>query len=260
MPSTPFGDRLKREREMRGVSLDEVAAATRIAPKYLEALENDQWDQLPGGVFNRGFIRSVARFLGLNVDNLVAEYDLVTQGQRQPGTPPVLPPQFERNWKPFIAACAILLAILAAGFFLASHFGPRILSQLHHSHGALFAPAPLVPAPAPNRPAAANSAAASPLLSPAENTGDPLELRVEAGKPAEVAIFADGRQVFKGHFEPGDSRGFQAHANFKITASEASALLLELNGQTLPPMGIPDKPGSITLTRNDLAKNPGGNH
>ncbi len=74
MPSTPFGEQLKRERELRGVSLEEVATATRIAPRFLEALENEQWDKLPGGVFNRGFIRAVARYLGLDEDNLVSEY------------------------------------------------------------------------------------------------------------------------------------------------------------------------------------------
>ena len=68
---------------MRGVSLEEISAATRIAPRFLEALENEQWEQLPGGVFNRGFIRSTARYLGLNEDNLVAEYASI-QGPPRP--------------------------------------------------------------------------------------------------------------------------------------------------------------------------------
>ena len=80
MSSKPFGEHLKREREMRGVSLEEISVATRIAPRFLEALENEQWEQLPGGVFNRGFIRSVARYLGLDEDSLVAEYALRNQG------------------------------------------------------------------------------------------------------------------------------------------------------------------------------------
>ena len=86
MSSTPFGEHLKREREMRGVSLEEISAATRIGTRFLEAIENEQWDQLPGGVFNRGFIRSIARFLGLDEDSLVAEYALGTGPvERRPG-------------------------------------------------------------------------------------------------------------------------------------------------------------------------------
>src|SRR5579862_955412 len=76
MSSTPFGEHLRREREMRGVSLDEISAATRISTRFLEAIEKDQWERLPGGVFNRGFIRSIARFLGLDEDSLIAEYAL----------------------------------------------------------------------------------------------------------------------------------------------------------------------------------------
>jgi cytoskeletal protein RodZ len=71
-----FGERLKREREMREVTLNEVTVATRIAPRFLEAMENEDWGKLPGGVFNRGFVRSVARYLGLDEENLLAEYDM----------------------------------------------------------------------------------------------------------------------------------------------------------------------------------------
>ena len=85
MTKGTFGEGLKREREMRGVSLDEISAATRIATRFLQAIENEQWDQLPGGVFNRGFVRAVARYLGLDEENTVAEYVLAV-GDR-PGVP-----------------------------------------------------------------------------------------------------------------------------------------------------------------------------
>ena len=66
MTKDTFGESLKREREMRGVTLEEISAATRIATRFLRAIENEEWDQLPGGVFNRGFVRAVARYLGLD--------------------------------------------------------------------------------------------------------------------------------------------------------------------------------------------------
>jgi len=44
---------------MRGVSLEEIAGTTRISTRFLEALETESWDRLPGGVFNRGFVRAV---------------------------------------------------------------------------------------------------------------------------------------------------------------------------------------------------------
>src|SRR6202521_3718106 len=69
-----FGENLKREREMRGVTLQEISTATRIAVRFLQAIETERWDQLPGGVFNRGFVRAVARYLGLDEESVVAEY------------------------------------------------------------------------------------------------------------------------------------------------------------------------------------------
>jgi cytoskeletal protein RodZ len=71
-----FGERLKRERELREVTLEEITAATRIGPRFLEALENEDWEKLPGGVFNRGFVRSVARYLGLDEESFLGDYDM----------------------------------------------------------------------------------------------------------------------------------------------------------------------------------------
>ncbi|HXN64751.1 MAG TPA: helix-turn-helix domain-containing protein [Candidatus Acidoferrales bacterium] len=73
-----FGEHLRREREMRGVSLDEITSATRIGTRFLQALENEQWDQLPGGIFNRGFVRAVAHYLGLDEEAILGEYTLAT--------------------------------------------------------------------------------------------------------------------------------------------------------------------------------------
>ena len=69
-----FGDKLKREREMRGVTLDEIAEATKIGTRSLRALEEERFDQLPGGIFNKGFVRSYARFLGLDEEQAVSDY------------------------------------------------------------------------------------------------------------------------------------------------------------------------------------------
>jgi len=61
-----FGERLKRERELREVTLEEITSATRIGPRFLDALENEDWNKLPGGVFNRGFVRSIAGYFGID--------------------------------------------------------------------------------------------------------------------------------------------------------------------------------------------------
>ena len=69
-----FGERLRREREMRGISLEDIAEATKIGTRLLRALEEEHFDLLPGGIFNKGFVRAYAKYLGLNEDEAVADY------------------------------------------------------------------------------------------------------------------------------------------------------------------------------------------
>jgi cytoskeletal protein RodZ len=145
MPSTPFGEHLKREREMRGVSLEEVSAATRIAPRFLVALENEQWDQLPGGVFNRGFIRAVARFLGLDEDNLVSEYALETKGRAEPGVVADPPIEAKSRYLEMTLVIGLAVLLIAGVVFAAIHFGPQLAARWH-KHSAQ-PPAAAQPAP-----------------------------------------------------------------------------------------------------------------
>ena len=78
-----FGERLRREREMRGVSLDEIAHTTKIGTRLLKALEDEQFELLPGGIFNKGFVRAYAKYLGIDEEQAVAAY-LEAAGEREP--------------------------------------------------------------------------------------------------------------------------------------------------------------------------------
>jgi cytoskeletal protein RodZ len=124
MAKGTFGERLKRERELREVTLEEVSTATRISARFLEALENEDWSRLPGGVFGRGFVRSIARYLGLNEESLLAEYDLA-RGENASLAPPrpeeriPSPPK----WIPIAIVLAILL--LLVGLIVGGIYGWR---------------------------------------------------------------------------------------------------------------------------------------
>jgi cytoskeleton protein RodZ len=253
MSSTPFGENLRREREMRGVSLEEISAATRIGTRFLQALEADQWEQLPGGVFNRGFIRAVARYLGLDEDSLVAEYALEARNrdESRAAAAPVDGPRAE--WLKWAAAVAILAAVIAGAWFGYRQYGEKIAALLHKQTAASAATEP-IPAVPPGAPSAdARNGTVSIVVGS-------LVLKMEAGKPADVRVVADGKTVFDGHVEPGEVKLFGSDRSIEISASEASALLLELNGKTVPPLGRPGRPGSVKLTRQDLTSAAGGSH
>jgi cytoskeleton protein RodZ len=79
-----FGDKLKREREMRRITLDEISESTKIPRRYLESLERETFESLPGGVFNKGFVKAYARFLGLDEEQAVADYVAVAKEEPPP--------------------------------------------------------------------------------------------------------------------------------------------------------------------------------
>ncbi len=69
-----FGEKLKLEREKRKISLDQISSSTKIGTRMLQALEEEKFNQLPGGIFNKGFVRAYARVVGLDEDQAVADY------------------------------------------------------------------------------------------------------------------------------------------------------------------------------------------
>jgi len=69
-----FGENLRRRRELRGISLDAISNSTKISPRMLRAIEDEHFDQLPGGVFNKGFVRAYARLIGLDEEEAVTDY------------------------------------------------------------------------------------------------------------------------------------------------------------------------------------------
>jgi cytoskeleton protein RodZ len=90
-----FGEKFRKERERRGFSLDDVANVTKIGSRMLKAIEDEHFDLLPGGVFNKGFIRAYAKHLGLNDEEAVNDYlealqqaQVEAQGVRETQPPP----------------------------------------------------------------------------------------------------------------------------------------------------------------------------
>ena len=80
-----FGDTLRKEREARGVALEAITKVTKISNRHLIALEREQFQVLPGGVFNKGIVRGYARVVGLNEEEWVERY---MSAYRSSGTAP----------------------------------------------------------------------------------------------------------------------------------------------------------------------------
>ncbi len=110
------GATLRQARKRREIELSEVEAATRVRLKYLRAIEDEDWEALPGSVYTRGFIRAYASFLGLDGERLAAEHRQGAEGE--PGVEPVLPVRSPRSGDRQRRAVRGLGWIVAAGVLL----------------------------------------------------------------------------------------------------------------------------------------------
>src|SRR5262247_3995912 len=72
--SETIGEKLRLARETRGIALRDISEQTRISIRYLEAIETDDYQRLPGGIFNRSFIRAYAKFIGYDEHNALEDY------------------------------------------------------------------------------------------------------------------------------------------------------------------------------------------
>ena len=80
MPES-LGEKLRQAREDKGISISEVAEQTRISALYLESIENDDYRPLPGGIFNKGFVKSFAKYVGVDEEEAMRDYARISSGQ-----------------------------------------------------------------------------------------------------------------------------------------------------------------------------------
>jgi cytoskeleton protein RodZ len=80
--SLTLGEKLQQAREARGISTSEVAEQTRISRVYLECIENNDYRTLPGGIFNKGFVKSYARYVGIDEQEALSDYNQIITEQK----------------------------------------------------------------------------------------------------------------------------------------------------------------------------------
>jgi len=232
-----FGDRLRREREMRGVSIEEIAESTKIGTRSLRALEEEDFEKLPGGIFNKGFVRAYSRFLGLNEDQTVADFDAAWKEYEAARRPVQMPEPEEEsagesgaNW--LLAVALVLLVLLAAGWYFLKH------RHRSGSREAVVAPratdASQPPAPAPTDASLASSAAHAlpPLPAPGPTTNDLKKAPSEVAKSVAAAEPAVTKKPEQGATTPRQA-DLNAPIQLEVFAREDSWLSVSADGKNL---------------------------
>lgn len=288
-----FGANLRREREMRGVPLDEIAAATKISVRCLQALEAEEFSKLPGGIFTRSFIRAYAKYLGLDEEKVMAEFQVLAPPMEEADlsklTPSNVKPPEVKSRVPFLVPL-IAVAALVGGYGLYRYSrgvaGPKIsgstsrqVSPPPQQAGTQLPPstAPANSAATTSVPAAAepgtgektanpnprggpgpNQAAGAPTPNGAQGAGSDsgLTLQIAATEQVWVAVDADGKNAMQRVLKPNDIQTFKAKNSFDVMTGNAQGIILTLNGETLKPLGRNGEVKKVHLTQKDL-KNPG---
>jgi cytoskeleton protein RodZ len=261
-----FGVRLKTEREQRGITLEEISSSTKIGTRMLVALEQDHFDQLPGGIFNKGFIRAYARCLGLDEDQAIADY-LVASGnvpaekdkKSDGGTESSLELQAEAGFResnlPW-GTLAILLLLLALGLAGWGFYSREAKRNLRKPVAPAQSSVPISTPPPSLGPATATIPAGTPILTtrPSETKATsalevpkPLTLHISLHSDSWLFITADGREILQGSFTAPTDKFVRAAKEIVVKTGNVAALDLEFNGKKVPAEGANGEVKTLTF-------------
>jgi transcriptional regulator with XRE-family HTH domain len=221
---TGIGRALRSAREHRGKSLEEAARETRVRADYIEALESEGFDALGSDVYVRGFLRSYARYLGLNAEKVVTAYERVyARPKPSPApverAPTVTPPEAlvltERKRANWLLAGATAIVVLSAA---------AAIGLIGGSEGA---------------PPAAEVTAIPPRLSTQDRS---VAVGIEAYVDTDFTVTVDGGEAESFTLEEGEQRSFEGTESIDVAASQGGTFLLVVNGEEVKLAGRPDTP------------------
>jgi cytoskeleton protein RodZ len=227
-----FGENLRRERELRGIELAEIAKATKIGTRFLQAIEEDHLEILPGGMFPRAFVRQYAAFLGLDVERTVAEF--VRLNSSRWSEPPQAPKRRSRDgWGP-----AVFLAV-------AGLFGLGLM---------LTGRAPARPRATGLPPVALGTSPSSATPTPVATQSTSLVLQLAAREPCWVEARVDGESVMNRVLIVGETTTIQAADEILLSVGNAGGLAVSVNGQPGLALGRDGEVRrNIRITRDSLS-------
>jgi cytoskeletal protein RodZ len=255
-----FGSRLRESRERRGITLRQIANATKISVGVLDALEHNDISRLPGGIFGRAFVRSYAAEVGLDPEATIRDFmatfpnDSVTAGH----------PTSERNDDfgrlesdrrragTYLSLVAISIPIAGAMLWVGA--GRRV-REAPPPAVVTTRPAPLQRGIEPVPPPVASSPPVVPTTAPADTPApaaatwaperDELTVALTVKRPCWVTATIDGRKTLDRLLQAGAQQTIEVRREMVLTVGDASAISMTLNGAAARPLG---KAGEVVTT------------
>ena len=240
----PVGEVLREARERRGLTVDEVAAATRIRGTLIRAIENDNYDPCGGSVYARGHIRSIGHVVGVDPEPLITEYDAAHGGP--PGGPAPIAltsgydPQVEvssrprrPNWTAAAIVCLLVIIGVAAWALASGGGSPARTADRSGRTPAVGSRSPAVThhRKKPHK-----------KTPPVRASGVTVQIRVTSDESWCSVDTATGANLFQGLLAAGQSQTFHASGSLTLILGNAPVVDLVVDGQQ---RGTPPSTGSV---------------
>jgi cytoskeletal protein RodZ len=226
----PLGEQLRRARLERGVNLREVAEQTRITMRHLEAIEASDYKSLPGGIFNKSFIKSYARHVGFPEARALELYEREVRERGLHTDEPATTPQRSRVYTGETTRSPLMtygLSAVIVGVLILVVYGALNYFQRNQAAGTAAASATPPPAAAPQ------AAPATPTPPPA---AEGFKVQLRAARPFWLTSWQEGDRKKRGRFlRPDAPEEFEPTAalNLHYDLVSADALQVTVNGRAL---------------------------
>jgi cytoskeletal protein RodZ len=271
---TNLGASFKQARQAKGISLDQIATETRISSRFLAAIESEEFHLLPGGIFNRGFIRAFAEKVGLDPDQAVAEYERLAE-VRPPEAVPVARPEPEkrRSQRLYPVAVGALLLLIIVFYIVTRESGQTAQTANPPTPPPAAATNPATPPPVPAPDSTANPAPPVALTPPpaapepapatqslpaaapptASTAAQAITIQLEAQQESWIKVVSDGTSVDPGEvLAPGTTRKFTAQNSMQISVGNAGGIVMKLNDKPMKPVGGNGQVRTIKITPDTI--------
>ncbi len=213
------GQELKRERELRGISLKEIADSTKINMRFLRAIENDQMNFLPGKFFTKGIIRTYADYIGLESDKILDLYTETIRLEEQENeteNKPVSNKETEAKNRKIIQSTAWIIFVFAVLLVVYVVFKDRIFS-VNNKEFIIPYQTEISPSPLP--------------VSIPEFEEEGIHLDIVFEDLTWIRLYADGEMVLDGLQPAGKQTAVHASNLISINTGNAGGIIFSINGQ-----------------------------
>ncbi len=251
------GDSLRRARMQRRLTLQDLARSTKISPSTLEALENNDFDRLPGGVYTRSFLRQYAREVNLDPSETVQSYmqQMEALAPAPPSEPAPARPVYiatDADWmrtividprKLPVPALTAAVMVLAALFYLSWSSRSGDAADDVGVAEAAAADATPVPEPPPVEPDAARASNLIPEL---------LRVELTITGPCWVSAKADRTPALAKLLQAGQNQALEARDELVLRVGNPATISVTINGQPARPLGAPGQPVTVEITKQNF--------